>query len=296
MEWSEDDIFKGNIEITTKIGCSNMCEYCPQMKLIKKYQSPARMMTLENFKKYTKDIPPSLNFHFTGYVEPFDNPIAHELILWGHELGHKLRISTTLEGLSKNQYHAIRDIPWDDFSIHLPSSSYNERIGIGSTKDLHECGRPKLREDWLEMLDYVCSNKPRGRFTAHPHGGCHPQAIPVLKKNNVPVKDMKLTTRAQNTDDEKELRKKREESSNKKKKLPPGQNIRGKCARVYQPVLLPDGKLALCCADYGLKHVFGDLSKQTWSEYRHSEQFKHLVRHGADLCDFCDFGVVYQGK
>ena len=32
--------FRNNtpLEITTKIGCRNMCEYCPQTKLIKRYQ------------------------------------------------------------------------------------------------------------------------------------------------------------------------------------------------------------------------------------------------------------------
>ena len=78
-----------------------------------------------------------------------------------------------------------------------------------------------------------------------------------------------------------------------KEKVPPHINIRGKCSRVYQPVLIPDGRLALCCTDYGLDHVIGDLSKQTWHEYRNSLAFKSLISDGADLCDYCDFGILY---
>lgn len=35
---NEQLINQGNLEITNKIGCSNMCEYCPQEKLIYEYQ------------------------------------------------------------------------------------------------------------------------------------------------------------------------------------------------------------------------------------------------------------------
>ena len=117
MKWSDKDIDKGKLEITTVIGCSNMCEYCPQKLLIKRYRksketeaAPKKMMTLENFKKYISTIPTHINLHFTGYVEPFDNPITHELLLWAHEKGHTLQINTTLEGLTPATFDKIKHI------------------------------------------------------------------------------------------------------------------------------------------------------------------------------------------
>ena len=46
---------KHSIEVTTKVGCSNVCEYCPQSTLIKRYRERIgkdvdTMMSLDTFK------------------------------------------------------------------------------------------------------------------------------------------------------------------------------------------------------------------------------------------------------
>ena len=43
------------IEITTKIGCPNMCYYCPQTKLITQYTTK-KEMTIDDFKSYLTKI------------------------------------------------------------------------------------------------------------------------------------------------------------------------------------------------------------------------------------------------
>ena len=64
-----------NLEITTRTGCSCMCEYCPQTTFIKQYTSKKRDidMTMETFVKCLDNIPREVDLHFTGYVEPFLN-------------------------------------------------------------------------------------------------------------------------------------------------------------------------------------------------------------------------------
>ena len=46
------------VEITTNVGCSNMCLYCPQKKLIKTYFAEKRPanMSFRMFKKYLRHI------------------------------------------------------------------------------------------------------------------------------------------------------------------------------------------------------------------------------------------------
>ena len=41
------------LEITTKIGCSNMCEYCPQTKLIKNFVGNIHNKRLTNYYEKT---------------------------------------------------------------------------------------------------------------------------------------------------------------------------------------------------------------------------------------------------
>jgi hypothetical protein len=79
----------------------------------------------------------------------------------------------------------------------------------------------------------------------------------------------------------------------KTEKVPPEINIRGKCPRVYQNVLLPDGSLALCCQDYGLDDLVGNLIDNTWEEFENSKRAIDVRENGADLCDYCEEGIDY---
>jgi hypothetical protein len=59
-------------------------------------------------------------------------------------------------------------------------------------------------------------------------------------------------------------------------------------------VLIPDGSLMLCCNDYGLRHVLGNLSTQTWAEIHAGEQIaavRESMRAGDCLCRTCEFAV-----
>ena len=66
---------KHSIEVTTKIGCSNVCEYCPQSTLISRYRERIgkekdTMMSLETYKKCISTMPKDeITLNFTGYVE-----------------------------------------------------------------------------------------------------------------------------------------------------------------------------------------------------------------------------------
>lgn len=296
-------IHKGNLEITTKIGCSNMCEYCPQVLLINKYkegkprvQKDDRFMSVENFKKFISTIPSDIDFHFTGYVEPFDNPNCDEFLLIAHEKGHKLQLNTTLEGLTKEKFDRIKHLPFKTFIIHLASGTYEEEIGRKRPKTFRPSGQPELRQDWLDLLEYIVINKPVN-FKVLSHGGAHEQAVDVLQKlanqgkleqHHVSNLNIKTSTRSQNKaqDNKKIVR----------QKIPAPYNIRGRCSRVHQSVLMPDGRLGLCCQDYGLEHVVGDLSKSTWSEYKTSDYYKQIVVNGEELCDYCDMGYHTYGN
>ena len=273
------------LEITTKIGCTNMCEYCPQSLLIKKYarlnkktepsseaKKKDKIMSLDTFIKCISTIPSSMDMHFTGYVEPFENPACADMMLHANSKGHTIACNTTLVGLTVDIIEKIRKIPFRAFRVHLPSSTYKEFIGVKRPLSTLETGQYALSEEWLKILTYI-SNNPLHNQSYHCHGGLHPQleAPPGL------VKTVAIESRASNLLKE-----------NPETPLPPDINPRGKCPRIYQNVLRPDGALALCCQDYGLTGLLGNLLEQTWQEYRNSEKFAEIVKHGHDLCDFCD--------
>lgn len=281
--WQEDKL-TGRIEITTKIGCSVMCEYCPQTLLIGKYKERVKskkdwVMSFDNFKFYISSIPSSIELHFTGMVEPFKNPECVDMILYADKKGHEIMVNTTLEGFTEELYNSINHIKFKSFNIHLPSATYKENIGVKKSPEYIESGQKKIRKEWLNLLLYIYQNPPFN-FTVHSHGGLHPEVKTLFEQ--LPDKLNNMTgNRAGNIVVD------GGENQLQSTKVPDEKNMRGKCPRIFQPVLLPNGELSICCQDYGLKEIFGDLSKQTWKQYRNSIDFKKLIINGADLCDYC---------
>jgi len=285
----EKNQFFGSIEITTRIGCVCMCEYCPQTMLIKEYRGDKKekkkdtMMSFDVFKKCISTVPSDVALHFTGYVEPFENPECHKFILHAHNKGHRVMVNTTLVGLDIDRYDEIKHLPFKQFNIHCPSSTFKENIGVVKPPKYLPTGQKELRREWMELLVYIFNDHPE-ELSLHYHGGLHPQVEEIFEYTGIDVskytKQSVTSDRAQNLVDG-------GDNIIQHTKVPPEKNIRAKCGRIYQPVLIPDGRLGLCCQDYGLKHTFGNLLEQTWEEYRNSAAFEDLVINGAELCDYC---------
>ena len=115
-----------------------MCEYCPQTKLVRRYLKNAHitnlknnllsagddinnphmlfmdeylkqdknretMMSLETFKKCLSTVHESVDIHFAGYTEAFENPAAIDMVEHAYHKGHKTLVNTTLMCITKNQ-------------------------------------------------------------------------------------------------------------------------------------------------------------------------------------------------
>lgn len=287
----ENNKLAGSMEITPKIGCSCMCEYCPQTMLVKEYRGRTKksntkkqtMMSFDNYKKCMSSVPNHIDLHFTGYVEPFNNPETHEFILYSHNKGHKIMVNTTLVGLTVENYDAIKHLPFKQFNIHCPSSTFKEKIGVKKPPSYLEGGQRELSREWMELLVYIFNDNPNN-LSLHYHGGLHPQVEEIFEYTGI---DYKKYTKGVVTSDRAQNLVDGGDNIIQHTKVPAEKNIRSKCGRVFQPVLIPNGDLGLCCQDYGLKHVLGNLIEQTWEEYRNSDEFKDLIYNGADLCDFC---------
>ena len=64
------------LEITSRIGCSVHCRFCPQEVLLKRYDTKKRdvLLKYETFKICLDKTPKNLIVDFAGYAEPFLNP------------------------------------------------------------------------------------------------------------------------------------------------------------------------------------------------------------------------------
>ena len=311
------------LEITTKIGCSNMCEYCPQTKLVRKYMKNVHMhtlndyfnkagdnihkafmdeylkkdknretmMSLETFKKCLSTIDPSVDIHFSGYVEAFENPQAIDMVEYAVEKGHSVGINTTLMFLSNEIIDRLANIGkrFKHFSVHTPSATYFETIGIiGKTSFLRDDPRDKAKKDkkisekYLDLLGYMIDNASKVNAVFHTHSapgyGLHPEVEERYgdQMRNIGYKNRGLNSRAGNIG-----------------KLT-GEALwkNNWCQRIIHNVLLPDGGVQLCCQDYGLEEPIGNLLHMPYHTLFETKRFKEIMQGKASICQRCDDGVA----
>jgi len=262
------------LEITTGIGCRNNCVYCPQQKLIEAYKkrSDVFKMTFDVFKRCIDRLPKEIEVEFSGMSEPWLNSDCTRMLKYAHERGHKVNVFTTLVGMSKEDFDEIKEIPFGCFWLHLPSKEGYEEI--------------KVDNDYLELLRYVYNslrNDKNIKIPFHVRGEeAHPEVVKILGEK---IKKRKFSTRAKNV-------------LVGKLAIPKKKKGIISCSRgLRHNVLLPNGDVALCCMDYGLRHILGNLLERPYEELFKGREFKAVMeglkKSRADiLCRYCDMFVV----
>lgn len=251
------------LEITTRIGCSVQCKYCPQAVLIAEYskRGGSYEMSFETYQECLDKVPSDVQIVFSGFCEPWLNPNATQMFLYAFKKSHSLRIYTTLEGMSEEDIDVLKELNIDIFSIHLPDEENNTGIMID--------------QEYLDKLDrLVTYRKSRGlNIKAKCQGTVHPRVKDI-------VEGVKLLTRIQNR-------------AGNLKELP-GNYKTGRITEPWclrQNVLLPNGLVVLCCQDFGMKHVLGNLKEITYNDIFTSKEFRYIqegLRNDNDvLCRSC---------
>ena len=258
------------MEITTTIGCKVNCAYCPQDKLIRAYQSKGgipKRMTLDNYKTILNKIPLSEVIAFSGFSEPWLNPQCTEMVFHTYNAGYEIAVFTTAVGMNKSDVEKIKTIPFKRFSLHLP--------------DIEGYAKIKLDNDYLATIE----------------------AIVNAKFHNLDFMTMGTLSR--------EVKKIIDNSISPTKMISRAGNLLGRSDIIIPPrlagiircrscgdflnhnVVIPNGDVVLCCYDFGLQHILGNLITEDYNSLFTSETFQRL-RLGLDddsvdlLCRYCE--------
>jgi len=105
------------LEITTKIGCSNKCVYCPQDKLIDAY-SGNKIMTLEQCKTILNNTPKDIQIAFVGFCEPFLNPSASMMMRYAIENFKIVFLYTTMTGFCLKDIRILKGLTFQHVAFH----------------------------------------------------------------------------------------------------------------------------------------------------------------------------------
>lgn len=256
------------LEISVRNGCGKMCEYCPQDLYIKNYKdsfpSDPKRFTLAMAKSCAVNIPLKTELKWTGFTEPFDCSEFPEIVEFFESQGYMQSISTTLLGAQKNQEFFLENIGVFNagITLHLPD---NEGLMKGRF-DVRYSEYVALVLDKLATRDISYDIFLIGE-------NVHSSISHVMEKyQNEIIKAKYLNTRA-GTINSTKFNLKNSETIRQ-------HGVKYYCAykRLNQGVLLPNGKVALCCQDYGLEHILGSLLEDDLPELYTSIQRDHKAR------------------
>lgn len=270
------NMMNGTLEITTKIGCKVNCKFCPQNLLIKNYfsnsndASQEEYLSLDNFKKIIDKVPKSIRIDFSGMCEPWLNPECTEMIKYASEKGHKIAIFTTLVGITIKDIEIIEKLNLDQIVIHIADKNSNSNIQVNdSYKQL------------LERLIHISNNCNKGI-------SCHGELADEL--HSIITDDWSIDNnmidRAGNLDI------KGVQHQEKRKRI-----LCSLCGtKLNHNVLLPNGLVLLCCMDYGMKHILGNLLNEEYEDIMNNKIIKQVKDSlnqidGTSLCHSCSNAI-----
>lgn len=245
------------MEITTVIGCRMRCSYCPQEKLIKNYvaRSSDTMMSMDVFSACLMKIPKDVRIDFSGLAEPWLNPSCTDMLIHAHEQNYKIAVYTTCVGMKIADIEKIKSIPFEKFVIHLPDREAHAKLEIS--------------DEYLAVLEEIAKSEIKN--LSFMTMGDLPSE--VEKKINKYVPPSFFHSRAGNIIDKPVVY---------TKKLS-GKIHCHKCGPLLrQNVLLPNGDVVLCCMDYGLQHVVGNLLHTDYDSLLRGREYPLLEKGLAD--------------
>lgn len=257
------NIQNSRMEITTTMGCKVDCKYCPQKVLLKQYFSVSResnqkkVMSFEDFKFFIDKLSKDVLICFAGMAEPWLNKECTKMVLYASKKGHSLAVYTTLVGFTLNDFEQIKDLEFEEFVVHLPDVENNSKIDV--------------TEEYLHILREVSNYKSINGPLVTDYS-CHGEiqsSVRSMLSDHV-KNETEFNDRAGNLD----------EPSIRKIDEKQGEILCLRCKdRLNHNVLLPDGSILLCCMDYGMKHVLGNLFDSSYEEILSSD-VANYVREG----------------
>ncbi len=258
------------MEFTLRVGCRNMCKYCPQLLIIKQYSKLKGdvIMSFETFKICLDKIPKDVRIDFSGMAEPWLNENATKMLLYAYRNGFKkISVFTTTVGMTKKDLEKIKKIPFTEFMVHLADGEGNTKIQV--TKKYLKLLN-KIKQAGIKNIAYMTM------------GEIHP----LLKKSFGKLAEKKLMlSRAGNL-----------------KFLPKifhhGPVMCNSPSGLKHNILLPNGDVYLCCMDYGLTHKLGNLLTDDYEVLFKEKEFTDIKqklknkRLGDIICRHCEYAVI----
>lgn len=268
------------MELTTMIGCPLMCTFCPQDNLRDNYGKDTKYMQPMDLMTVLAKLPKNTRIDFSGMSEPWANPACTTMLEMVLYMGFKVAIYTTLYGMvdPEKVRKALEEHPnqVEVIMLHLPDANGNMKGWKNS-------------DEWQKAAAVITNTKVPcgiGAMTMDRTGLVHPDLQPMVGR----LANWVGHTRADSLDVN--------QIQNQALSVTPRNDFALTCRSTPfydRNVLLPNGDVVLCCMDYNLKHVIGNLLTQTYDEIMQGEKLAEIIKWNEEpnftkcsICKSCD--------
>ena len=270
------------LEFTTSIpkkGCVVDCAYCPQRTLQSRYNDVTHL-SLENFKKIVDKLPNEIRITFSGFVEPWMNKWTTDMLLYAYEKGHPVAVFTTGVGMTLEDVERIKDVKFSTgvnagFCLHLPDREMIAKHPI--TNNLIE-----VYKRFAELRNIIQG------FYVMSMSDIHDDIKSIFSEAVVP----NFWSRAGNLLGESMIKPELQPFMYRVNHMEHS-SVNNTCnctEELYHNVVLPNGDVSLCCMDYDLKHILGNILVQDYEEII-PQPFQCF-----QLCKTCENGIDVENK
>jgi Iron-sulfur cluster-binding domain/Radical SAM superfamily len=251
------------MELTTMIGCPLMCTFCPQDNLRDNYTTKERKyMDVLELGMMLEKLPKNTRVDFSGMSEPWANPDCTDMLELVLSMGFKIAIYTTLYGMEDPE--RVRKVVEDHYKqievvmIHLPDANGNMKGWKNS-------------EEWQKAISIISRLRVPcgvGAMTMDRNGIVHPEIRNLVGT----LPGWVGHTRADSLN--------LEQIEGQVISMTPHNEFSLTCKSTPfydRNVLLPNGDVVLCCMDYNLTHILGNLLEQTYEEIFSGKPLMDLI-------------------
>ena len=279
-----------SLEITTMVGCPLKCTFCPQDALRTAYgKDPDKYMSLGNFKVILSKVPDYVRIDFSGMSEPWANDDCTAMLRHALEEGYRVAVYTTLYGITlpdAKQIIALLDKyahQIETLCLHLPDGNGNMR-GFKYSAEYGKVLKLFLQFGDTQRVYFQAMTMDKG-------GEVHDRLRSSVKELDGWVG----LTRAGSLDTA--------QIGEQPIEATPHYDTPVSCS--YTPfydqnVVLPSGDVVLCCMDYSMKHVIGNLlTGDYWSLFDSSSmrslqaENRKCGNAGTSICKSCTRATRY---
>jgi Iron-sulfur cluster-binding domain len=268
------------MELTTMVGCPLMCSFCPQENLRDNYGDSEKYLQPRDLVTVLSKLPKDTRIDFSGMSEPWANPHCTEMLETVIYMGFQVAIYSTLYGMKDPERvrKVLEDHPnqVDVIMLHLPDANGNMKGWKNS-------------DEWQHAAAVISHTKVPcgvGAMTMDKSGFVHPELQSMVGQ----LQGWVGHTRADSLNTE--------QVAGQPISITPMNTFSLTCRSTPfydRNVLLPNGDVVLCCMDYNLKHIIGNLLTQSYEEIFKGKPLQDLIEinespefNKCSICKSCE--------